>query len=373
MRRVLWGEYMNKGAYRRTVGSVVVIAALGLSGCVAPLSTPPASSSPTTPIASPTATPALLDCDALVTQSAIDALMTTSTPRSDALERALDGAIADGPFAVVNAGGTVCQWGDNDLTRVRVRVLPHASAEWDKLAAIYTHASTPGASYDGGTSRGGSCTMDRPPSCSTNVLVGSSWLAVDASSSVPGAITEPRFHEFVQHLIPAVADADISAPPPPQAKPLACSSDAYQTALAGAYGIPHATSMGVEETFRIEGAATWGERLTLCHYQPSNDGSGGYLGTLSVLPSASRSYAIYTRLVSSGSDPAEKIQLTQGSKKVEALRRSATADTPVRIYVDTLVDGNWIQFTAAAPYAQPDKAAAFAQWVVENLGAGTDR
>jgi hypothetical protein len=246
--------------------------------------------------------------------------------------------------------------------------LPHASADWDQLAALYAYASTPGAAYDGGTSRGGNCVLaPQPSSCHTNVLVGSTWLSVEASSSADGAVTEPRFHAFVQQLIPAVAKADASAPAFPAARTVECASDPYQSALAESFAIPSATSMGVEETFRIEAAALSLKRLNICQYQPSNDGTGGYLGTLSVLPSASRSYATYSRLVSAGAAPAERIELTRGTQKLAALRWSATEDNVVRTYVDVLVDGSWIQFTAAGPGPQPDDVTAYAQWVVANI------
>ena len=353
-----------------------------------PTPTPSPAPTPTqapTPIrtTSPAATIGI-PCDELSSPAHAGALIDTGAVTLDPLlSTALLGEAGRSPFSLEYAGGSTCLWGtagadrvsDGTTSTVTIQVLPNAAAVWDKTAKAYAYRneSTVGAPYGPYVSRGGDCVTDE---CNTNVLVGSTWLSVKAVAPSIGPTSQGTFHEFVQALIPRVEafDAEETANPTQMygSAPLPCASDAYTSGLAASFGIPAAGSRGVEEQFRIEAGALFSNLepahgMTLCQYLPSDDGSGGDLGALSVLPNSSALFDQYTESLASAKIATDLVPLTSGSHQLTGIGHEIGGY--YRYYVvDVLVDGDWIEYLGggASDAHLAEHTAAFVQWVIDH-------
>jgi hypothetical protein len=383
---------------RLTAAAVLAVALLCLTGCDAVRglvgwggSTPSATPRP---IAS--AAPAPLDCAAFTPTAPVEALLGGPAPLASTPADALATPAGRGPFAVQAAGGGWCRWGDDPAApapsvstaspappagrTLSVQLLPRAAASWQRLADQYPDSAAMGAHYDGGESRGGDCAVVPGRSggtCHTNVLVGASWLQVDAVSGT-SAIDEKAFHALVQSFLPAAAavDARKTTPAPtatlaPTATPAPQSSQCggadWLTAVAAAFGPRSVTTLEPAGSFGVATALLDAPGVTACAYRTGGDGDPVYLGTVSVLRDAADAYATYHAAVVDHDADASGGTIDAGGRQIATLIRttSASGSTPAETVVDALVGDTWIQYAAQA--GSDDEAAAMVQWVAGRL------
>lgn len=352
---------------RRTcagIAALAVLAALALAGCSA-LGLPDPAGSPTrTPTPTPTTEPFALDCPSVVAAADLDALFGAKPAPLASPPGLLDGSAARGPLALRAVGGADCRWahGADTLT---VRVLPHAGATWARLAEIYPDSATPGADYDGGVSLGGDCTLTPTVWCRTNVLAGDAWLAVDLSAKAVPGLTESGFHDAVQRMLPTVTAAVASRPVPPAGQALDCNADDLRTELQTAFDRPAVTSMGVEESFRIDAAVLLTGGTTICQFQPNDDGSGGYLGSLSVLRDGAAAYETLRSAVLRDHPDAQGATITVGGDTVPALVWNGTTEGMPFGAAEALVGTAWIEFRSLD--TDTDRSLQLVQWAAGTL------
>ncbi|MCI0156309.1 hypothetical protein KNO15_06325 [Leifsonia shinshuensis] len=352
------------------------IAGLVGSGGATPRSTP-------RPVVSASAPP--LDCAAFTAAPPVEALLGGAAPLADSPADALTTPAGRGPFAAQAAGGGWCRWGDDPaeatastsvhtppVHTLSVQLLPRATAIWQRLTDQYPESAAMGAHYDGGESRGGECATapgGRGSRCHTNVLVGASWLAVDAVSGT-SVIDEKAFHALVQTFLPAAAAVDArSATPGPTAspRPLPCGGADWLNPVAGAFGPQTVTTLEPGESFGLATALLDVPGSVTCAYRTGGDGASGYLGTVSVLRDAADAYATYHSVVVDRDPDASGGTIESGGKQFATLVRTtaASGSTPAETVVDALVGDAWIQFAAQA--GSDDQAAAVVQWVAGRL------
>lgn len=377
---------------RRRSGAAALTGALAaallcLSGCQllglpgAGPTTPRATAEPGVDVAPP------LDCAAFTATPAVEALLGGSAPLASTPADALVTPAARGPFGAQAAGGGWCRWGDDPAASaaapasgtpapvhlLSVQVLPRATASWQRLAQLYPEAAANGAHYDGGESRGGDCghaASGAGSSCHTNVLVGGSWLAVDAVSTT-STIDETAFHALVQSFVPTVATIDarsaMAAPMPAPAKTLSCSDPAWLKAVAGVYGPPSVATLDTAQSFGVQSALLDVPGAAVCAYRASGDAGSSLIGTVSVVRDAATAYASYRGLVVDRDADASGSTLQVGGTEVAALVRhtDAVGSTPAETVVDALVGDAWIQFAAVSGSA--DEASSVVEWVAGRL------
>lgn len=351
--------------------------------------TPTQTPTPTpTPTPKPTQTvrpvaPIGIPCDELSTPTRVGALIETDAVALDPyLADVIQGGTSGrSPFSLEFAGGSTCEWGtpgadnptDGSHSTLTIQVLPDAAAVWNQTAKTYAYRneSDIGAPYGPYESRGGDCVRDQ---CKTNVLVGSTWLAVTAVGQGMSPASQSSFHAFVQGLIPRVEAFDAHGAAdrtPVTSAPLDCVSDAYTSALAASFGIPGAESRGVEEQFRLEAGALFSNvepshGMTLCQYQPT-DGTGGDLGVLSVLPNSSALFDQLSDTLASANIVTDLVPLTSGSQQLSGMGHKIGGY--YNLYaVDVLVDGDWIEYVGGGANDGHVAAhtAAYVQWVIDH-------
>lgn len=349
-----------------------------LSGCQA-LGLPgagPTSRRPTSAPAVDVAPP--LDCAAFTATPAVEALLGGSAPLATTPADGLTTPAGRGPFGAQAAGGGWCRWGDDPAGSpattsaaehlLSVQLLPRATASWQWQAQQYPQTAATGAHYDGGESRGGDCgraTSGAGSTCHTNVLVGGSWLAVDAVSST-STVDEKAFHALVQTFVPTVAAIDARTTTPPAVKPLSCGDTVWLKAVAGVYGPASVAVVAPAATFGLQNALVGDPRVTVCAYR-AGTGDSSLLGTVSVLRGGSAGYATYHSLVVDRDPDASGGTIQLGSTELATLVRhtDASGSAPAETVVDALVGDTWIQFAAVT--GSDDQAASVVQWVAGRL------
>ncbi len=373
---------------RRRSGAAVLTGALAaallcLSGCQL-LGLPGAG--PTTP--RPTAQAGVdvappLDCAAFTAAPAVEALLGGSAPLATTPVDALTTPSARGPFGAQAAGGGWCRWGDDPASSaatpagatpapvhlLSVQVLPRATASWQRLAQQYPESAANGAHYDGGESRGGDCghaASGAGSSCHTNVLVGGSWLAVDAVSTT-STIDETAFHALVQSFVPTVAAIDARSATPAPAKALSCGDPEWLKAVAGVYGPSSVATLDTAQSFGVQSALLDVPGAAVCSYRASGDAESSLIGTVSVVRDAAAAYASYRGLVVDRDADASGSTLQVGGTEVAALVRhtDAVGSTPAETVVDALVRDAWIQFAAVS--GSDDEASSVVEWAAGRL------
>ncbi len=335
-----------------------------------------------TPRAVVNASPPPLDCAAFTATPAVETLLGGSAPLAATPADALSTPAGRGPFAVQAAGGGWCRWGDDpagdasaDAHTLSVQLLPRAAAIWQRLADQYPDSAAMGAHYDGGESRGGDCAKaatGHGSTCRTNVLVGGSWLAVDAASGT-SAIDEKAFHALVQSFLPTAAAVDArtasTTTPAPTAtpQPLPCGGADWLKAVAAAFGPQTTTTLEPGESFGMATALLDVPSSVACAYRTGGDADPVYLGTVSVLRDAAAAYATYHSAVVDHDPDASGGTIDSGGKQYATLVRttSASGSTPAETVVDALVGDAWIQFAAQA--GSDDQASSMVQWVAGQL------
>ncbi|MGH1525932.1 hypothetical protein ACRAWC_18500 [Leifsonia sp. L25] len=354
-------------------------ALLCLSGCQA-LGLPGAG--PTSPHA--TSAPAVdvvppLDCAAFTATPAVEALLGGTAPPATTPADALTAPAGRGPFGAQAAGGGWCRWGDDPAAAppasapaavhlLSVQLLPRATATWQWQAQQYPQSAATGAHYDGGESRGGDCgraTTGAGSTCHTNVLVGGSWLAVEAVSST-STIDEKAFHALVQSFVPTVATIDARTVTPTPVKPLSCGDAAWLKAVGGVYGATSVAVLAPAGTFGVQNALVADPRVTVCAYR-SGTGDSSLIGTISVLRGASAAFATYHGLVVDRDPDASGGTIQVGSTKLATLVRhtDAAGSAPAETVVDALFGDAWIQFATVT--GSDDEAASVVGWVAGRL------
>lgn len=373
---------------RAAVVAGLAAALLCLSGCQAlglpgagPTS-PRATSAPAVDVAPP------LDCAAFTATPAVEALLGGAAPLATTPADALTTPAGRGPFGAQAAGGGWCRWGDDPAASpaattapvhlLSVQLLPRATASWQSQAQQSPLTAATGAHYDGGESRGGDCgpatsgagtsgaaTSGAGSTCHTNVLVGGSWLAVDAVSST-STIDEKAFHALVQSFVPTVAAIDARAATPAPVKPLSCGDAAWLKAVAGVYGPASVAVLAPAGTFGVQNALVADPRVTVCAYR-AGTGDSSLVGTVSVLRSGAAAYATYHGLVVGRDPDASGGTIQLGGSELATLVRhtDASGSAPAETVVDAVVGDAWIQFAAVS--GSDDQAASVVQWVAGRL------
>ncbi|MFF1878471.1 hypothetical protein [Leifsonia sp. NPDC058230] len=283
------------------VGAAVTL--LAVSGCSAgggaPAAQPPSVSATPTP----SATPSGVDCSALLSDDDVSALLGSTVGTVDPNLAAATGKSVGwlAGYAIEAVQGANCVWGEPGTEWTwhygsqqepvfALHALPHAQAAW---AELRPEGGAPGAAYVGGESFGGSCADG---TCHTDVLAGNWWLSADASSA-KGVMTERAFHDQVQKAVTALL-----ALPEPAAVSVhnaivdACVSDEYAAAVTQSFDVPQASFMGREYQFGMASAVWYATVTGGCAFQPSLDGSGGFLMSAWVVPDAKRTFGEFARL-----------------------------------------------------------------------------
>jgi len=347
------------------MGVTAMAAVLALSGC-AELGLP----TPGVPTATPTPTSAAaafaLDCPATVSSADLSVLLGADASVVATPPGITQTVAAAGPLGLPAVGGSSCRWkhGEDTLT---VQVLPHAAAAWKTLSEANPSIATPGADYDGGVSLGGNCALAPTVSCLTNVLVADAWLSVVLDTSAPG-LTEAGFHDAVQRMLPPVTAALAKAPTPPAGAALDCAAADLRAELQRAFALPGVTTLAVEPTFRLSDGVLFAPGVTLCQFQPTDDGgtgSGTYLGTLSVLPGTAGAYE-QLRAAVLAQDPSARSELmTVKGEQVPALVWSGTVEGATFASVDAMIGSRWVEFQSPDP--DDTRSLAIVQWVAAKL------
>ncbi|MEN0086349.1 MAG: hypothetical protein AAGC66_16400 [Leifsonia sp.] len=174
-------------------------------------------------------------CDALATSQQAAALVGGSG-EVQRFEHLASGTLRSS-WAALAANGAVCGWGENGLHElvestgtpwVFVRVVPGLTDVWNTLVRELSPSA--GAGYDGGVSRGGSCSQI----CSTDVLVDGAWLSVEANAAT-AHLDEAAFHAFVQGVVSRYRALPQPTPVATHA-PRSCEDDHVRKAVAQAFG-----------------------------------------------------------------------------------------------------------------------------------------
>lgn len=351
-------------ALRAVTVALPVAFLIALSGCAELGIVPPGSS----PSSSPSSTPAppafALDCRAVLTTADQNVLLGSAATPVTTPPEITGFAAAAGPLALPAVGGSSCRW-KHGADVLLVQALPHAGSAWTTLSEAYPNVATPGADYDGGVSLGGDCALTPTVSCRTNVLVGDAWLFVSVEAATVPGLTEAAFHDVVQRMLPAVASAVAAAPPPAAGTPVDCGAADLRAELQRAFALPAVTPLGAEPTFRIGDAVLLAPGATLCHFQPGDDGTGGYLGSLSVLPGTA---AVYEQLRAAvlAQDPSARSDLmTVTGSQVPALVWSGTVEGTPFVSVDAMVGSRWVEFQSTD--LDDTRSLAVVQWIAATL------
>jgi hypothetical protein len=352
---------------RQVIGTAV-LCAIGLvllAGCT-PETTHPTQTS-TSSTVKPTASAAaevVPACDELLSGQDASALLGTDVAVSHG--DALDSVVQPIAYRLAAAAGTSCTWAAQAGaagTQLSVELLPGAGAAWDTVATWYPATSEQGANYGTYQSRGGDCeATPATADCHTNVLVAQNWLSVTASSAAPTALTEARFHQTVQQIVPVAAKAAAKSSIPGRLGKTVCASPDYATAAARAYGSPVASLSPPENIFRVEAALLLVPGAELCPFQPSTDGSGGIMVTLEATPNARKQFDAYRALLTAAGTASTPVSVA-GSPEPGIGRTIPFAGSP-QYALDVLKGDDWLRFTSDDIDSASAHARAFATWVL---------
>ncbi len=337
---------------------VAAVTALLLAGCTPATADQASPGSTTTTAPRPTgkSTPMPVRfpapaCQALATPGEVSALVGgTATP--SAIEHLQPGVGAsDAPWDILNANGAVCGWGglstlieNQGQSQVYLEMVPGLADTWAALAAA--NKPSPGAYYDGGTSLGGQCDA-QSLGCFTNVLVNGSWLTVQARGYGAHALTERGFHDFVQKVVTRYR----ALPAPSVVHPhsiRACDAPELANAVATAFGTKASFAQRSSE-FNLQFALKSSGRTTECYYVNAND-EHVWQTTVSVLDDVAPAlFEHYRGAVDHPNGRPADVSALPGTA-VGVIEE--TADS-VRVTIDVLVDGRWVEVTT---YQQSDAA-----------------
>jgi hypothetical protein len=338
----------------RALLTIAIVAAVGLlSGCA---STGAAVTETTAASARPTAisSPAAVDtgpvgCGALETPDAVAALV-GGTGAVQPLEHLQTGTPPSAPpWSVLNANGTVCGWGglgslvaDQHAPQVFLQSVPGLSAQWSALAAATS--PTPGASYDGAASLGGSCQGSVGQGgtgqgyCTTNVLVGDAWMYVTALSDGRSSFTERAFHDFVQGMVTRYSALPAPTPVAPHAV-RDCTDKGVLDAVAAGMGATQPGSRGGED-FTLERAQLDAGQATGCPFLSADNPEHGWNGWVSVIDGVDP--ALFARYRQAQDHPQGRPVDVSGLPGTATGVIEETVDS-VRTTVDVLTGTTWVQ------------------------------
>ena len=323
-----------------------------------------------TPIRTPTPTPTpafALDCATTVSDADLAALLGAGARAVSVPDGAVLLVAAAGPLAVPATGGATCGWTQGDAS-LDVKLLPHASDSWAKLAELHPEAATPGADYDGGASLGGDCALDpakASAACHTNVLVDGAWLSVSLKAVSNPGLTEAGFHDAVQRMLPAVVTALSSAPAAPSAAPFDCAADELRAEVQSVFDRPAAAATTEGQTFGIASAVALAPGAAACQFLVGADDTGAYLGSLSILPDGGGVFDTVRREALAKDPTAHSDSITVGGSSVPALVWNGKDEGMPFSSVDVLLGAKWIQFHS--PDLDSDRSLALVQWVAGRL------
>ncbi|TFD95200.1 hypothetical protein E3T61_00765 [Cryobacterium lactosi] len=362
----------------RSAGALVPAALLAvalLAGCAAE------SPVPVEPAAGPIGTPAPadavtapaprlgLDCAALVPDDLAAETVTTGLvplPYAAAL-------LGVGPlsFAIEQLGGTACAAtdpaapGPGDgagpvVSGYTVLVLPDAAEQYARYAELYTDV-TSGTDAPYGDSAGGACFgRGAESSCTSNILVGSTWIEVQLTGiDVDAAMSNDDVAERVAPLIESIVTTVAEAPAPgplwtPAANAVALPDDCTVYATADeARSIFQRT-----EELWVGPAGGGGWSLPAGAWSMSGAERCSWLlensdnGVLSVdsLPGGAWAYDAMWSLTARPDQGARNAESIPGVERASFACGSATETCSL----DTVIGGNWVQFSTPSAQGDPD-------------------
>jgi hypothetical protein len=300
-----------------------------------------------------------VDCSALLSEGDVSALIGSTVGTVDPNLAAGSGKKFGwlSSYAIEAVQGANCVWGEpgtewvatygaRDEPVFALQALPHAQEAWTMLRP---KGGTPGAAYAGGESFGGDCADGK---CHTDVLVGSWWLSAIAVSP-KGTMTERAFHDEVQKAVTALGTL-----PEPDAVSVdnaiadACGTDPYTAAVTQSFGVPRASFYGREFQFGIESAVKIGTATGGCNYQPSVDGSGGFLTSAWVIPDGQRLFGELAHLAG------QKASVTEFGRTTA----NDNSDTSTFEYY-ALVGNDWVTIYALPGPDARLHSKAFVDWL----------
>lgn len=336
------------------VGGAAALVAL-LSGCVSAPAPAKGPSGSATASATPTGTPtvAATACDTVTTPDAVRALVGGSG-EPQTFTDLQPGDADSGPWPILAANGSYCAWGGLGPLRfdhqqdpsVVVQTLPHARNAWQQLVDEAT--PTPGAAYTGGEARGGNC---QATTCSTNVLVGDTWLAVTATSAT--ALAEPTFHAAVQGMVTALGKAPVPSALPKLASRPACDDAGIVAALSTAYGLTTVhPSAANPPPFSVREAANRLDSAFRCDYRAADTEAPRWAVEITGLSNAA---TVFTAAATASPDVTTRSPLTIDGVTGEAATWSFQTEDSWMTVVDVLHDGSWLQVLV---WGKPNQAAA---------------
>jgi hypothetical protein len=357
-----------------TLGGLVLSTAVLLTGCTpgptaqAPAGTataaPPAATGEPSTSPEPLPVPPSrlrLDCASLVPAALIVETVAGS------LEAVPYGAIAERPspltYAVEQLGGTACAGTDPTVQPpvggigaavpgYTVLVLPDAAEQYATYADLYPDVIS-GAEAEFGDSSGGGCFgRGSESSCTRSILVGSTWIEVALTGvDVSGTATDEDVAARVAPLIESIVATVAAAPPPGLVWPVPVGTRALPVDCAGyAPAEEVGTIFERSEELWVGPSGGGGWSLSAGAWTITGTGRCGWLLansdsavlTMAALPGGAWAFDAALMLP----DPAERPEVL--AESIPGVDRAAFGCAPAlaTCSLDTVIGGNWVQFSA---------------------------
>lgn len=344
--------------HRRTL-AFFLVAGIGASlvACAPPdpeptPTPPPTSAAPTpTPTADSLSAPApLIDvpCAELVSAATLTSAFTTPVTAIDPAESLMGAYPTIAPtYAVRSLGGLTCEWnngqpqsftGGSSATYVGVRVivLPNATSQWDRFIDYY------GAEAEGDYCASGGPTFY----CSTDALVGSTWVEVIMFGAVSDVEASALGAEVVAGITAAGPGAELWAPPAGTAAlPADCPGVVSDAAVQAALGLDvpiQAASGGGGWSIEAGARENWGGPGCFWAFLDADAG----VGSLATLPGGAWAWDEAREFITLPAIP-ESVGIAGLAAGDEAWLRCAAGDD--YCLIDLVIGGNWVE-----AYVWPD-------------------
>ncbi len=335
--------------------AVTLVGAVSLAACTplgaGPTPTIPAGPAEPTPTPTPTVDPLAgpesvigVGCDGILSTSSLAGAFPAGVTAIDAGEADMGSSPTISlTYTVRSLGGLACEWNNGEpgqippgwsnpaYVGVIVLVLPNATSQWDRFESIYASSGAVG-SYCAATSV--------PLYCSTNQIVGTSWVEV----TVIGAASEAAGTALGTEALGVIGAAGPGAPawsPPTDtlALPAECPGVVTDAAVQSALGLsdPVAASTGGGGWSLGAGAReNWGGP----HCYWSFVGADAGVGSLSTLPGGAWAWNEASAFLTFPSPPASA-SLPGLAPGDEAWLRCASADE--YCVLDLVIGRNWVE------------------------------
>ncbi|WP_130178133.1 hypothetical protein [Cryobacterium sp. SO1] len=241
-----------------------------------------------------------------------------------------------------------------------VLVLPDAAEMYARYAELYTDVPS-GADAPYGDSFGGACFgRGAESSCTSNILVGSTWIdvqltGIDAHAALSDDDVVARVAPLIESIVTTVADAPAPGPlwtPAGNAVELPADCTVYATADEA-----RSTFQRTEELWvGPAGGGGWGlsagawtmSGAERCSWLLENSDNG--VLSVEALPGAAWAYDAMLSLTARPDQGARSEESIPGVERASFACGSSTETCSL----DTVIGGNWVQFNTSSAHGDPD-------------------